>query len=277
MSGFIAIAVAARGRYCSPTPASTCSTSFWSAASSVSWTVLPDCIGRTSSIEIGWWMASLTIRRSPACARQELVVLVLQAGVAPARGPVDAAEHLGRRPVARIHALDVRDAGDAVDRLAVELQRQDRLGGRGRHLPGHDDIAGVRLGDGGEDLEHRHVQQRRHRLRHQHRIAALDQVGVGDDVGGRFRERQLDAVAIGDRAARRRDRHVGDLLADRGLLEAVGSHHARDRPRAPPRPRAATGTRRRSSRRADRSRPSERPSSRRRASRPPRRLTRRPD
>ena len=66
--------------------------------------------------------------------------------------------------------------------LAAELERQDRLGGRRRDLVRHDDITGVRLGDSREDLEHGHVQQRRHRLRHDHRLGAPDQIWIGDDT-----------------------------------------------------------------------------------------------
>ena len=230
MSGFITIAVAARGEYCAPTPASTCSTSFWSAESSVSC----DRLARLHRAHVvdrdrlpdGVVDDPPRTRR----ARQHRVVLVLQAGApaprpSPARG-VDAAEHLGRGPVARVHALDVRDGRDAVDRLAGEFQRHDRLRRRGRDVLGHHDAARVGLGDCGEDLQHRHVQQRRHRLRHHRRVAALDQIRVGDDVGRRLGQRQLHPVAIRDRPAGGRDRHVGDLLADRGLLQAVGAHHA---------------------------------------------------
>ena len=71
--GFITIAVAPRGEYWAPTPASTCSTSFCSAESIVSSTVLPGSVGRTSSIAIGCPIASLTVRRMPSLPRSALL------------------------------------------------------------------------------------------------------------------------------------------------------------------------------------------------------------
>ena len=71
--GFITIAVAPFGEYCAPTPASTCSTSFCSAESIVSLTVLPGSVGRTLSIAIGCPIASLTVRLIPSLPRSALL------------------------------------------------------------------------------------------------------------------------------------------------------------------------------------------------------------
>ena len=69
MFGFITIAVAPFGEYWAPTPASTCSTSSWRAASIVRRRVDPGTTGFTSWTDIGCPIASLTTRRRPSCPR----------------------------------------------------------------------------------------------------------------------------------------------------------------------------------------------------------------
>ena len=88
------------------------------------------------------------------------------------------------------------------------------------HEVGQVDEPGVRLGQQADQRQHRLAEQRRELRRLALRV--LDQVRVGGDVIGRLADRQLDAVAIGDRAPLGRQRLGRDLLGGRRALQRPG-------------------------------------------------------
>ncbi len=179
-------------------------------ASSVSDSEAPGTSGCTSVIETGWPSASLTTRRSPRVTTQEGVARVLEPHQPIAFG-ADDAEHLRRQRAARVDAAHDRRAGDPGD-----LQRQDRLRLLGRERAREIDEAAVL----GEPLQHRRLrlaQQRGEPLRCGQRI--LEQIRRRRDVLRGLGDGQIDAVAVGDRAALGGHAFIGQLLVARGLAQ----------------------------------------------------------
>ena len=170
---------------------------------------LPGTARLVSCRTIGAPSASLTIRRVPSVPRERFE-RVLQAAQALAVD-ADAADRLRRQPPARVVAARARDELHARD-----LELLDLLGLRGRQVAREVDEAAL----GAELLEHlrlRLAEQRRELRGDLGRV--LDEVRGRRDVGRGLGDGELDAVAIGDRAAPRRHVDLVDLLGDRGALQ----------------------------------------------------------
>ena len=110
-------------------------------------------------------------------------------------------------------------------RDAGELELADRVGlGRGQ-LAGEVDEAGVAAGELLDELGRRACPSSGAR-RSAALTGSLTRYGVADDVVGGLGDRELDAVAVGDRAAPRGDDLGGDLLGGGGLGERVALDRA---------------------------------------------------
>ena len=97
---------------------------------------------------------------------------------------------------------------------------------RGRRVGGNQPRqvhVAVSLAEQAKHGQDRLAEQRRQLLRRAERV--LDQEVIGDHVVGRLRDRQLDAVAVGDQPAGGRNRVLSDLLADRRLLQRAGPQY----------------------------------------------------
>ncbi len=206
-------AVAPLGFHFAPTSASTSSTLPCSWASSVMRRSLPGTACLVSCTTIGSPTPSLTIRRVAVGAVQDAVVRELEAAE-PGAVDADRADDLRGQPATRVVAPP---AGDELQ--AVDLELADLLGLGGRQVAREVDEAAL----GVELLEHaglRDAQQRRQARGGPQR--RRDEIRRRRDVGGGLGDGELEAVAVGDRAAPRRHVDLVDLLRRGGALQRRG-------------------------------------------------------
>jgi len=145
------------------------------------------------------------------------------AGVLEARQSVvvgaDAADHLRCQVALRIGALGLDHGADPLD-----LEALDFLTLRGIHLPAQIHEARVAIRELAQQLVLRAPDQRRQSLGDRRRV--VDQEGVRVDGQRVLGHRQLDPVAIEDRAAPGGNGQVLDLLAHGPLGQRPGLDRA---------------------------------------------------